>query len=203
MTSLKIRYFNVNSPGIKMVVEIDESKIAKPYFRLAYNDNGTYLTGKALKVKLKESLFPDVPFAVWLPAYHGPKFHWETKTVEIQKEGYTVVKEGKIRIWDVTRERYEMMRYVFETKLRAFISIVQLVQYPKVPDGPDWRWEVYDPHWKDVRKQYVEIPVEVGKYTGKAQWILSDEDLYERFTKLICGYKGNQIDYMSTKKMVK
>jgi len=183
---MKLRYYNINNPGTKYTREIAEGGTLTDQYRLAAEINGKLLIKEDLKEYILQPLFPDVPLNIILPAQITPSFHWEYHTVqEIQENGSVVIKSVAEKVWDVTVEQSDALRAQFETLLRQYLSIVRLVLYPIIPDGPDWRWEEYHPELP-IRYRWQSIPVEVGKYPGP-KWKLTSNDVYAYF-----------VDYLSS-----
>ena len=196
----QIRYYNIDNPGTRRTVTVNDQGEPTLYYRLAYNDNEEYLIDAALRDKLEESVFPDVPFSVYLPIYDRILFHYDVETtIEPQPGGWTLPVNTYTIVWDVTQEMYDAGVTLISDKMQEYLTIVQERKMKSIPDGPDWRWEFVDMS-KSYRDRYTPMTVEVGKFNGQTVWVPTNRtDLWDDFTRTIMNKSNHFKAIYSTK----
>ena len=130
--------------------------------------DGTVLTDRKAWKHLKSNTFGDDTVWDMLPTFHrpnetvrNPDYYYGSGLPEwIPNPNY----ETEVQNWDIA---YGLAR----TFLDGFLTQLANCRWPLIPDtGNKLVW--YD----KIGDQWVQIPVEVGKYKGGARWVTSENE---------------------------
>lgn len=192
-----IRYWDVTRPGIRKTTPPFDTlgKITNRY-RLAYQHNDNLVTGSQLVDLMKTPIWYGQTFDKWVPNRNHASAYttvYDTTTI-VNEDGswYWVI--GYVNVPNPEYNPNWYSEYlasidVFKQNIRDWFLIQEERQFPVIPGGPNYRWQlVYDYKLPTVR--YVDIPAVEGKYNGQKVWVMSNKDCYNKIGDIAVMYQA-------------
>lgn len=179
---VKIRYHYVDKPNVHRTFVYHPQGEPTGIYRLAVDHNGGYYFWGEMLKKLKQPIWPDVPFTDLMPDL--PEIPARYIRVDNGMGGRMWIKNPD---YQPAVDLYDQLLSIYNHQCQiphgnARITLLQQYTFKTLDDSPGVVWELIDETKPYHDGRFTQIPVVPGKYSKTHDWkeyFAPGDDLYE------------------------